>query len=168
MATGNNAAVSVSGLSRGGRKTAGRALSESPSGPSRSGSKVQFHRSANTDVSSPLCCCITNKFPIYPDVMCGAEVYMLPSVGVTGSEQPWPNPPREQPHGTVKMGLRMVEPLIDWLPKLVFISGNMEELQLARPHRETTEQRRGRRLTPGSVFCSWRAFWALMADSRAQ
>lgn len=23
-------------------------------------------------------------------------------------------------------------------------------------------------LTPGSVFCSWRAFWALMADSRAQ
>lgn len=62
-----------------------------------------------------------------PDVMCGAEVYMLPSVGVTGSEQPWPNPPREQTHSTVKMGLQMVELLIEWLPKLVFISGNIQE-----------------------------------------
>lgn len=146
------------------------ALSESPSGASRPGSKVQLHRSANTvDTSSLLCCCITNKSTISPDVMCGAEVYMLPSVGVAGSEQTWPDPPREQTHSTVKMGLHMLELLIEWLPKLVFISGNIQECRWpGQPPQRDTERRRGRRLTPGSVFCSWRAFWALMADSRAQ
>lgn len=65
---------------------------------------------------------------------------MLPSVGVTGSEQPWPNPPREQAHSTVKMGLQMVELWIEWLSKLVFISGNTQEcsgVRLAWP--ATTE-----------------------------
>lgn len=34
--------------------------------------------------------------------------------------------------------------------------------------REIKRDRERGRLTPGSVFCSWRAFWALMADSLAQ
>lgn len=52
---------------------------------------------------------------------------MLPSVGVSGSEQPWPDPPREQTQSTVKMGLQMLTLLIEWLAKLVFISGNIQE-----------------------------------------
>lgn len=87
----------------------------------------------------------------------------------------------------LKPGLQKAELLIELLSKVFFISGTIHgecwlvcsRVQMARL---TTREKRDRlerggegdgrterqTLTPGSVFCSWRAFWALMADSRAQ
>lgn len=78
------------------------------------------------------------------------------------------NSPTEHTDSKVQMDLQMFELLIELLSKLFFISGKKEKLSADGRHRERTEELRGQRLTPGSVFCSWRAFWALMADSRAQ